>query len=206
MVSPQSSKVVLTGRLCPLELRKRKGKGMGSQFLRIKWCGFFFVLSFAVSCTWNLGLKEPMGEEEFFVETSRLEKLAREDPSTSVRAKSHLQLAFVYVNSRNPKLNYSRALQEMEIYLSMSPADAQKDDFQNWLAVLEELDRVRKNNKETEEKKQGLQTQIEKLQISLKKAQDANKDLGNEVSNLQEMIEKLTDLDFQMEGKRNLTK
>ncbi len=179
---------------------------MGSQFLRIQWCGFFFLLSFTVSCALNLELKKPMGEKEFLQETSRLEKLAREDPETSVRAESHLQLAFLYVNSRNPQLNYSRALQEMKRYLSMSPAKAQKDDFRNWLAILTELDRVRKDKKGTEEKKQDLQTQIEKLRISLEKVQEANRNLGDEVANLQEMIEKLKDLDFKMEEKRNLIK
>jgi septal ring factor EnvC (AmiA/AmiB activator) len=154
----------------------------------------------------NLELKKTKGEKEFFQETSRLEKLAREDPATSVRAKSHLRLAFLYMNSRNPQLNYSRALQEMESYLSVSPAKAQKDDFQNWLAVLKELDRVRKDKKGMKEENQDLQTQIEKLRIGLKKVQEANKNLGNEVANLEEMIEKLKSLDYQMEEKRSLIK
>ncbi len=179
---------------------------MGSQFLRVQWCGFFFLLFFAVSCSLNLELKKPKGEKEFFQETSRLEKLAREDPATSVRAKSRLKLAFLYVNSRNPRLNYSRALQEMESYLSMSPAKKEKDDFKNWLAVLKELDRVRKDRKGIEEKNQDLRTQVEKLRVRLEKVQEANKNLNDEVANLQEMIEKLKSLDYQMEEKRNLLK
>ena len=179
---------------------------MGSQFLRLQWCGFFFLFFFAASCSLNLELKKPKGEKEFFQETSRLEKLAREDPATSVRAESHLQLAFLYVNCRNPQLNYSRALQEMGSYLSMSPAKPQKDDFQNWLAVLKELDHVRKDKKGMEDKYQGLQTQIQKLRISLEKAQEANRDLRDEVANLERMIEKLKELDRQMEEKRSLIK
>jgi hypothetical protein len=179
---------------------------MGSQLFRLQGCCFFFLFFFAVSCTLNLELKKPKGEKEFSQETSRLEKLARDDPATSVRAKSHLQLAFLYVNSRNPQLNYSRALQEMECYLSMSPAKAQEDDFQNWLAVLKELDRVRKDNKGIEKKKQELHIQIEKLRISLERVREANKNLGDEVTNLQETIEKLKDVDIQMEKKRDLIK
>ena len=179
---------------------------MESQFLRLQWCGFFFLFFFAVSCSLNLELKKTKGENEFFQETSRLEKLAREDPATSVRAKSHLQLAFLHVNSRNPQLNYSRALQEMESYLSMSPAKPKKDDFQNWLAVLKELDHVRKDRKGMEDKNQGLQTQIEKLRISLEKVREADKKLRDEVANLEEMIEKLKEVDRQVEEKRSLTK
>ena len=204
---------------------------MRSQILRIQWRCFFLLFFFVVSCSLNLELKKPKGEREFFQEASRLEKLAREDPATSVRAKSHRQLAFLYVNSRNPQFNYSRALQEMESYLSMSPAKAQKDDFQNWFAVLKELDRVRKGKKGMEEENLDLQTQIEqlrisvrkdkktmeeknldlqtqigKLRISLEKVQEANKNLRDEVANLQEMIEKLNDIDYQIEEKRKFIK
>ena len=121
---------------------------MGPQILRTRWCSLFFLILFAVSCTLNLELKKPKGEKEFFQETSRLEKLAREDPAVSVRAKSHLQLAFLYVDCRNPQLNYTRALQAMESYLFMSPDKSQKDDVQNWHAVLKRRwtvsERVRK--------------------------------------------------------------
>ena len=165
---------------------------MGSKFLRLQWCCLLLLLFFAVSCSLNLELRKPKEEKEFFQETSRLEKLAREDPATSVRAKSHLKLAFLYVNSQNPQLNYSRALQEMESYLSMAPVKAQKDDFQNWLAVLREMG---------------------KLQAALKKVQETNIHLRDEVATLKEIsdkmietIERLKILDYQMEEKRSLIK
>jgi len=165
---------------------------MGSSFLRLQWFCLFLLFFFVVNCSLNLELKKPEGEKEFLQEISRLKKLAREDPETSVRAKSHLKLAFLYVNSRNPQLNYSRALQEMESYLSMAPDKVQKDDFQNWLAVLRE---------------------IGKLQAALKKVQEANIHLRNEVTTLKETsnnmietIEKLKPLECQMEKKRSLIK
>jgi hypothetical protein len=146
-----------------------KGGDMGSKFLRLQSCCFFLLLSLVVSCSLNLGLKKPEGEKEFIQETSRLEKLAREAPATSVRAKSQLQLAFLYVNSRNPQLNYFRALQEMESYLSMSPAKAQKDDFRNWLVVLRKVDHLNNYGIELGQTNQNLQVQIDKLQAGLKK-------------------------------------
>ncbi len=167
---------------------------------------FFLLLFFFAGCSLHLELNKPKGEGEFLQETSRLERLAREDPAPSVRAKSHLQLAFLYVNSRNPQLNYSRALQEMESYFSMSTAKPQEDDFQNWLAVLKELDRVRRQKKGTEEKKQNLQTQIKNLRVSLEKVREANKNLEDKVANLQEMIEDLKNLDYQMEERRDFIK
>jgi hypothetical protein len=168
-----------------------KGGDMGSQFHRLRWGCIFLLLFFMGSCGLQ-GLKKPEGEKEFSQETTHLGKLAREDPKPSVRARSHLLLAFLYVNHRNPQLNYNRALQEMESYLSLAPAEAQTDDLQNWLAVLKE---------------------VGKLQTTLERVQKANKSLHDEVAGLKEMnnkmretIEKLTRLDRQMEEKRNLTK
>ncbi len=157
---------------------------MGSQFHRLQWGYIFLLLFFTVSCSMQ-ALKKPEGEKEFFQETSRLEKLAREDPKASVRAQSHLQLVFLYTNYRNPQLNYTRALQEMESYLSLAPARAQADDFQNWLAVLKE---------------------IGKLQTHLEKVQKANKSLRDEVAVLKETIERIKTLDRQIEERRRLTK
>src|SRR5512136_2098722 len=115
---------------------------MGSSFHRLQWGCISLLLFFIVSCSMH-AVKTPEGEKEFSHETSRLERLAREAPETSVRAQSHLQLAFLYVNYRNPQLNYSRALQEMESYRSLAPAKAQTDDFQNWLAVLKEVTKLK---------------------------------------------------------------
>jgi tetratricopeptide (TPR) repeat protein len=164
---------------------------MGSPLHRFQWGCIFLLLFFMVSCSLQ-AMKKPEGEKEFLQETSRLEKLAREDPKTSVRAQSHLQLAFLYVNYRNPQLNYTRALQEMESYLSLGPSKAQTDDLQNWLAVLKE---------------------VGKLQSSLEKFRKANKSLSDEVAGLKEMnnkmretIERLKSLDRQMEERRRLTK
>ena len=164
---------------------------MGSQFHRLQWGCIFLLLCFTFSCSLQ-GLKKLEGEKGFSQEASRLEKLAREDPRASVRARSHLRLAFLYVTHTNPQLNYGRALQEMESYLSVAPAEEQTDDVQNWVAVLKEVGR---------------------LQISLEKVQKANKNLRDEVAGLKEMnskmketIERLTSLDRQMEEKRNPTK
>lgn len=158
---------------------------MGLLFHRLQWGCIFLLVFLMVGCSLNLAQKKPEGEREFLEETCRLEKLARDHPETSVRAQSHLKLAFLFVNYRNPQLNYTRALQEMESYLSLAPTKGQTDDFKNWLSVLKET---------------------EKLQAGLEKAQKANKSLREEVAGLKEAIERLKSLDRQMEEKRRLTK
>jgi outer membrane protein assembly factor BamD (BamD/ComL family) len=157
---------------------------MDSRFHRLQWGCIFLLLFFVASCSLQT-VKKPEGEKEFFQETSRLEKRASEHPETSARAQSHLQLAFLYVNYRNPNLNYTRALHEMESYFSLVPGKAQTDDVQNWLAVLKE---------------------VGKLQTGMEKMQKVNKSLRDEVAGLKETIEKLKSLDRHIEQRRSLTK
>jgi len=176
---------------------------------RLQWSCIFLLLLFVVSCSWKLALKEPEGEQGFFQEISRLEKIAREHPDPSVRAQAHLQLSFLFLNHRNPQVNYPRALQEMKNYLSMAPDEAAADDLQNWLAVLQEMEHLRKSGWEKRKENQSLQAEIEKLHPALEKMQRANKILRDEVAGLKEMnakmketIERLESLDLQIEEKR----
>jgi hypothetical protein len=158
---------------------------MDSKFHCLRWGCFFLLLFFTVSCSMKLIPKRPEGQKEFTQEISRLEKLAREHSDPSVRTQSHLQLAFLYLNYRNPQLNYTRALQEMENYLSLAPAKEQTEDLWDWLAALREIDHLRNANK-------GLRDEIATLK-------EMNHKMG-------ETLEKLKNLDRQMEEKRRLIK
>jgi hypothetical protein len=144
-------------------------------------------------------MKKPDGETDFFQETSRLEKLSRQHPVPSVRTQCHLQLAFLYVEARNPQRNYSRALEEMKLYLSLSPDGAHTADVQNWLAVLSEIDHLRTDKIELGERNRALHASNEKIK-------EANKNLRDEVAGLKETIGKLNYLDRQVEEKRKLIK
>lgn len=186
---------------------------MGSKLHGLRWGCFFLLFFFTAGCTMKQGVKEPARGKEFLQETSRLETLVREDPKASVRAQSHLQLAFLFLNHRNPQLNYARALQELESFFSLSPDREQADQARDWLAVLREMDHRGKNRIEMERKNQALQAQLERLQASLEKVQKVNLSLRDEVASLKEMnnkmietLERLKSLDLQMEEKRGLVK
>lgn len=158
---------------------------MGPTFRCLRWGCFFLLLFFMVSCSLKQAPKKPEGQKEFSQEIARLEELVRENPEISVRARSHLELAFLYVNYRNPQLNYTRSLKEMEAYRFLAPTQAQTDDFGNWLAVLREVDHLRKANR-------SLRDEVASLK-------EANHKMG-------ETIERLKRLDRQMEEKRRLIK
>jgi len=179
---------------------------MGSHCHRLRWIWIFLLFFIVASCSLQT-VKRPEGEKEFSQETSRLEKRAREHPEISTRAQSHLQLAFLYVNYRNPNLNYTRALQEMESYFSLAPSKAQTDDVQNWFAVLKEVGRLQIDMERMQKANKSLHDQeVGKLQSDLEKMQKVNKSLRDEVAGLKETIERLKSLDRHIEQRRSLTK
>jgi len=179
---------------------------MDSHFRRLQWGWIFLLLFFIASCSLQI-VKRPEGEKEFFQETSRLEKRAREHSEASVRAQSHLQLAFLYMNHRNPQLNYARALQEMESYFSLAPGKAQTDYVQNWLAVLREVGKLESDLERMQKVNKSLRDEeVAKLQSDLERMQKVNKSLRDEVAGLKETIERLKSLDRHIEQRRSLTK
>jgi len=165
---------------------------MNSRFDRLRWRFLLLLLFFMVGCSMTQTLKKPEGEKEFGQETSRLEKLSREHPEPSVRAQSHLQLVFLYVNCRNPRLSYARALQEMETYLSLEPAKAETDDVKTWFTILKEVDKLRSSLQRTRE--------------TIRSLRDEMTGLRETNNRMKETIETLKRLDLQMEEKRRLIK
>ncbi len=84
-------------------------------------CLVLTLMMFASSgCSLKYG---PLTAEEFRRETLRLEERARNHEDPQVRVESRLELAFLYLHYRNPLLNYGKALQEFEAYLSGREAD-----------------------------------------------------------------------------------
>jgi DNA repair exonuclease SbcCD ATPase subunit len=166
----------------------------------------------------------PQTGEEFSRETIRLEKLIQEAADSSDRAKLHRQLAELYTHHQNPGRNYRKALGELEAYLSLAPVEAQTDEAQNWLGVLRELERAKKETVqcagrmenlvgENREKGEALDRQgkmldlerkkCEELQARLEKMQDLN---GKKHEEWQARLEKMQERLEEMENaNRNLS-
>jgi DNA repair ATPase RecN len=161
----------------------------------------------------------PQTGEEFSRETIRLEKLIQEEADSSDRAKLHRQLAELYTHHQNPGRNYRKALGELEAYLSLAPVEAQTDEAQNWLGVLRELERAKKEtvqcagrmenlvgeNREKGEaldrqgkmldlerkKCEELQARLEKMQERLEEMENANRNLSEANRSLRESMERM---------------
>ena len=185
---------------------------------------FLFTIS---SCSLKYS---PGNADDFRRETLRLEERARVHEDPRVRAESHRDLAYLYLNYRNPQLNYGHALREFEIYLEAAPEDRKSDEIQNWICALQELEkkgkeasglqgRIRVMAWEREGQQQSLDQQgsrvqellsaVERLQGRVETLEKDNRSLGEANRNLKEenekvrdTLEKLRALDRQMEEKR----
>jgi hypothetical protein len=151
--------------------------------------------------------------EDLSRDTVRLEKMIENYGAESVHANTHLQLAWLYANDKNPKMDYKKALREFETFRSLAPDEAKTDEIQNWLSILRALDRSQKELQqkqeaislitgENAERKMALEQQmkkIQKMQANIEKLQESN-------ARLKKTIEGLETLDLRIENKRKTVK
>jgi len=111
-------------------------------------------------------LYEDLKYPNFPKEIARLQTVAEKTQDMSGRAAIHLQLALLYSHYKNPAPNYRKALLEIEAYVSLEPEGGKADVIQNWLAMLKEIIRLGRENKDMKEKI----GQLQYLDIELEKS------------------------------------
>ena len=165
--------------------------------------------------------------EDFSQAITRVEELIPEEQDVSQRAKYHLQLTWLYSNFKNPKMDYRKALQALEVFISLAPEEAQADEIQNWLSILRALERSEKERWKARERlevlsrenlatRSALEDQIKKnllLLESFTKLLEKNTDLEGVNASLKEdnarlkrATEKLKTLNLQVEKRRKSVK
>jgi len=157
------------------------------------------LLLWGASCSLKYGSKTG---EDLSQETSHWEKKAQEYEDASIRAEAHLQLARLYLNYKNPKLDYRKALQEFEAHLSLLPEGTKEDEIQNWLRALRELQRSEKERREMRGKIEDLtRDNTEKSEVYQQMRSENRKLLENIQRLAAEITEKHSALEQQ--GKKN---
>ncbi len=106
-------------------------RGRGRIF-RIFFCILLFL---AAACTVK---QTPRIEGEFSNERDRLKTMTQEP---SPRAQAHLERAKLYASHKNVGRDYLKACREYEAYLTLVPSEVQKEEDQDWMAVLKEMER-----------------------------------------------------------------
>ncbi len=101
---------------------------------------------------------------EYSMEIMRLKDVIKNNPSQSERKKAHYHLANLYSSYRNPKKDYKKALEHLNIYISLDSKAIKQNDVRNCLSLLREVDRFSKELTISNRKNLKLKQTIEKLQ------------------------------------------
>ena len=144
-------------------------------------CGLIFL---NVSCARILKTTNTpdLKSGEYSMEIMRLEDVIKNNPSQSERIKAHYQLANLYASYKNSEKDYKKALEHLNIYISLNSKAIRQNDLRNCLSLLREVDRL-----------------SGELSVLNKK----NLNLNRKNLQLTQTIGKLQTLDFQVEQKRN---
>ena len=143
-------------------------------------CGLILL---NVSCTRILQTTytPDLKSDEYSIEIMRLEDVIKNNPSQSDRIKAHYHLANLYSSYKNSKKDYKKALEHLNIYISLDSKAIKQNDVRNCLSLLREVD---------------------KLSVELSSLNRKNLDLNRKNLELKQTIEKLQTLDLQVEQKR----
>ena len=143
-------------------------------------CGLIFL---NVSCARILQTTNTpdLKSGEYSMEIMRLKDVIKNNPSQSERIKAHYQLANLYASYKNSEKDYKKALEHLNIYISLDSKAIKQNDLRNCLSLLREVDRL-----------------SGELSILNKK----NLNLNRKNLQLTQTIGKLQTLDFQVEQKR----
>jgi predicted Zn-dependent protease len=129
-------------------------------------------------------------------EISRLEKALKSEDDSLSRPTSLYYLALLYSHFKNPEPDYKHAFKNLEEYILLDPEGAEQKSSVQYLMSL--LNKLIKNENLCNE----LKTLITTLKQENKTLTEKYEKLVIENQNTKEIIEKLKQLDIQLEKKR----
>lgn len=143
------------------------------------------ILSMSFGCIPTNGKRfSTLVPEVYLGEIKRLNDIIESGPNQKVKISDiHLQLALLHSSYKNPKRDYNQALIEMEKYIALEPKGANDYEIQNLLTLLKTIKRGRNKGRES-----SLVSEVEELTEDIKE--------------LNETIDKLKQLDVELEKKR----
>ncbi|MES0445333.1 MAG: hypothetical protein ABUJ92_02200, partial [Desulfobacterales bacterium] len=126
-------------------------------------CGLIFL---NVSCARILQTTNTpdLKSGEYSMEIMRLKDVIKNNPSQSERIKAHYQLANLYASYKNSEKDYKKALEHLNIYISLDSKAIKQNDLRNCLSLLREVDRLSGELSILNRKNLKLTQTIEKLQ------------------------------------------
>ncbi|MCD4805365.1 MAG: hypothetical protein K8R07_06770 [Desulfobacterales bacterium] len=181
----------------------------------LKLIVLFFLLCMVIFITGCVQQTKNMKDSTYYLtlqtkeiktEISRLEKALKSEDKSLSRPTSLYYLALLYSHFKNPEPDYKHAFKNLEKYISLDPEGAeQKSSVQYLMSLLNKL-KINKNLlnklKINEDLLNKLKTLITTLKQENKTLTEKYEKLVIENQNTKEIIEKLKQLDIQLEKKR----
>lgn len=181
----------------------------------LKLIVLFFLLCMVISITGCVQQTKNMKDSTYYLtlqtkeiktEISRLEKALKSEDKSLSRPTSLYYLALLYSHFKNPEPDYKHAFKNLEEYILLDPDGAeQKSSAQYLMSLLNKL-KINKNLlnklKINEDLLNKLKTLITTLKQENKTLTEKYEKLVIENQNTKEIIEKLKQLDIQLEKKR----
>jgi hypothetical protein len=171
---------------------------------KVKIAGSLGMILFMIGCHQVihprvLSIHDITQPDNFKREIQSLNEQTKITSNDSEKAQIHLKLAALYSHYKNPNPDYSRALSELEEYITLDPEGGKRTDIQNWLAILQRLKREMQTIKRERKTKESFGLNNRKLKSEIDR-------LENEKRLMKETIEKLKHLDIRLEEKRKQVK
>jgi len=191
----------------------------------LKLIVLFFLLCMVISITGCVQQTKNMKDSTYYLtlqtkeiktEISRLEKALKSEDKSLSRPTSLYYLALLYSHFKNPEPDYKHAFKNLEEYILLDPDGAeQKSSAQYLMSLLNKL-KINKNllnklkiNEDLLNKLKINEDLLNKLKTLITTLKQENKTLTEkyeklviENQNTKEIIEKLKQLDIQLEKKR----
>jgi chromosome segregation ATPase len=164
--------------------------------------------------------------DQYSREIVELNQVVQQNSNPDKAKKTHLELAQLYSNHKNPRRNYQKALKHLKAYYQKALKHlkaysafedfAEDDETQNWMAALKEIDHLSKEIATQNKQIRRLQSQLDKskkARLAIKKSnrkltseeiklREKNRKLEESNQKLQKTIEMLKNLDKRLEEKR----
>ena len=150
------------------------------------------ILSISFGCIPSHGKRfSTLMPEVYDSEIKRLNDIIESGPNQKVKVSDvHLQLALLHSSYKNPQRDYDRALIEIEKYVALEPKGASDYEIQNLLTLLKTIKRGRNKGRES-----SLISENKELNLKVE-------EMTEEIKELNETIDKLKQLDVELEKKR----
>lgn len=153
-----------------------------------------------------LNLYPNLKGQEFQKEIVQLESLIDKNPEPTLRAKLHLRLGLLHLDSKNPNPNLPAAVREMETYISLDPKVEQREEVKNLVYILRELRKTADEHKKIKGKVEQLTAEKDEAKRENAELKKDNLEMKKNVDQLRNLVEQLKSLDVNIEERRKKIK